>query len=258
MKSADTAGELWLDDITLHGETEDFSDDPRWDGFQNRRTYDTKNVRPWFDFGFSPTHHAGGKARGELGGLIFRGDCRYPNTMAYYGDRLGVLGLEEPLRASGKVTLRRGVTDSTVLLGFFHSEDSTVVNPSQDNGLPRNFLGVAVEGPSREGFYFAPAYRLAGDERGHATDNPPHIYPDGKSHDWTLEYTPGTEGAENQITVTLDSRSVRLGLKPSQQVAGTRFDRFGIVTTWIDGNAEEIYFDDLTYTSRQERSFGVR
>jgi hypothetical protein len=31
-----------------------------------------------------------------------------------------------------------------------------------------------------------------------------------------------------------------------------RFDRFGIVTTWIDGNAQDVYFDDLRYTFRQE------
>src|SRR5207302_4513691 len=31
----------------------------------------------------------------------------------------------------------------------------------------------------------------------------------------------------------------------------TRFDRFGIVTTWIDGNAQRLYFDDLTYTCAQ-------
>ena len=27
-------------------------------------------------------------------------------------------------------------------------------------------------------------------------------------------------------------------------------DRFGIVTTWVDGNGQTIYFDDLTYTCR--------
>jgi hypothetical protein len=31
-----------------------------------------------------------------------------------------------------------------------------------------------------------------------------------------------------------------------------RLDRFGLVTTWIDGNGQKVYFDDLTYTARQE------
>ncbi|MBI3467304.1 MAG: hypothetical protein HY000_30195 [Planctomycetes bacterium] len=248
-KSADTGGELWLDDVTVNGELADFTTDPGWEGFQNRRRYVTANVRPRFDFGYSPTQHASGRASGEVGGLIFRGDCRYPDTMAYYGDRLNELTLEKPLRATGKVCLRRGVSDSTVLIGFFHSKDSMMVNPSQDSGLPKNFLGVAVEGPSREGFYFAPTYRVNGD----ATDNtPPHIYPDGRPHDWSLAYSPAEAGGDGRIAVTLDGQSVRLNVKQDHQAAGAHFDRFGIITTWIDGNGQHIYFDDLTYTCNQD------
>ena len=91
---------------------------------------------------------------------------------------------------------------------------STTVNPSQDNGLPRNFLGVAIEGPSREGFYFAPAYRLARDGHGFATNNPPHIYPDGKSHDWTLEYVPAMAAGEG--------RKARRGVRPRLQALPAR------------------------------------
>src|SRR5204862_4413245 len=54
MKSADTGGEVWLGDIAVNGFAEDFSKDPGWQGFQNRRTYETKTVRPHFHFGFSP------------------------------------------------------------------------------------------------------------------------------------------------------------------------------------------------------------
>src|SRR5207248_2162666 len=84
-------------------------------------------------------------------------------------------------KASGKVALRRGVSDSTTLLGFYHSEDSLAVNPSQSSGFPRCFLGVAVEGPSREGFFLYPAYRVRGDGQGYATGpSRPHILPDGR------------------------------------------------------------------------------
>jgi WD40 repeat protein len=257
MKSADTAGELWLDDVTVNGEIEDFSKDPGWEGLQNHRTYMSTNVRPRFDFGFSPTQHAGGHGRGELGGLIFRGDCRYPERMACYGDRLGELTLDKPLRASGKVGMRRGVTDSTILIGFYHSKDSMTVNPSQDAGLPKNFLGIATDGPSREGFYFAPCYRTNADGRGHATDEhkPPHLYPDAKSRAWTLEYTPPADGTDGQITVTLDNQPVRLRVARDHATTGTRFDRFGIITTWVDGNGQHIYFDDLTYTCSQDEEF---
>jgi hypothetical protein len=240
--------------VTIDGHKEDLRTDPGWDGFQNRRTYETTNVRPRFDFGYSPTHYAGGRDPGELGGLVFRGDCRYPERMAYYADRLGALTLAKPLKASGKVSLRRGVTDSTVLLGFFHSRDSTTSNPSQDSGLPRNFLGIVVDGPSREGFYFAPAYRVQEGGSGHAGghSDPPHIYPDGKAHDWTLEYSPTAAGGNGRITLTLDRKAVTLDLNKGHQAAGARFDRFGLITTWVDGNAQQIYFDDLTCTCDQQ------
>ncbi|MFO0842251.1 MAG: hypothetical protein U0797_07605, partial [Gemmataceae bacterium] len=143
-----------------------------------------------------------------------------------------------------------GVTDSTVLLGFYHSKESMTSNPSQSFGLPRSFLGVGVEGPSREGFYFAPLYRVNGDGQGHAHGKAtPRILPDGRPHEWSLEYSPTGDG---EITVTLDRRSVRLGLKKGHKATGARFDRFGLVTTWIDGNGQLIYFDDLTYTCKQD------
>lgn len=252
LKSADGGGEVWLDDVAINGEKDDFAKDPGWEGVGNRREYQTADVRPRFDFGYSPTNHAGGKEAGELGGLVFRGDCRYKDKLAAYGDRLKPLTLDKPLKASGKVALRRGVSDSTVLLGFYHSEDSLEVNPSQSSGFPKSFLGVAVEGPSREGFLFYPAYRVRGDGQGYANGaDRPHILPDGKSHDWSLAYDPAAADGRGRIVVTFDGKSVSLDLGAGDRKTGARFDRFGLVTTWIDGNAQRVYFDDLTYTCGQ-------
>lgn len=251
MKSVDDGGEVWLNNVNINDHPEDFRRDPGWDGFQNRRTYETTNVRPHGDFGYSATQYAGGR-KGELGGLVFRGDCRYPGAMACYGDRLAELRMDKPLKASGKVSLVRGVSDSAVLIGFYHSVDSMTVNASQKSILPRGFLGIAVEGPSREGFLFYPAWRSSGEQQGVATgDERPHILPNGATHSWSLTYSPEEAGSKGRITVTLDSRSVHLDLEAGQKTADTRFDRFGIVTTWIDGNAQQIYFDDLTYTCMQ-------
>ncbi|MBI2823745.1 MAG: hypothetical protein HYX69_03525 [Planctomycetia bacterium] len=253
MKSADTGGEIWLDDVSVNGQNYDFSEDPRWDERNNRRSYDSALVRPRFDFGFSATQLAGGEGRGELGGLIFRGDCRYADRMAWYADRLSELTLEKPLVASGKVCLRRAVTDSGVLLGFFNSRESTDINPSQEFGLPRSFFGISTDAPSREGFYFAPVYRLRGDGRSeHAAAGLPHILPDRKTHDWTFAYAPGTGDRDGRMTVTLDRESVTIPVPKTHKTDGTRFDRFGIITTWIDGNSQTIYFDDATYTFRQD------
>jgi hypothetical protein len=258
LKSVDDPGDFWLDDLTLLGEREDFSRDPGWEAFQNRRKYRTPNVRPQFDFGFSAdTRHAGGRAAGELGGLVFRGDCRYADKLGAYGDRLEDLDLTAPLRASGKVALRRGVSDSTVLIGFYNSRTSLERRDSQKSGFPLHFLGVAIEGPSSEGFYFYPVYRVAEDAQDYAYRNerPPTILPDGKAHDWKLEYEPGAPGGKGRITVELDGQMVRLDMPEDHREPGkdARFDRFGIVTTWIDGNAQEVFFDDLAYTFRQEK-----
>jgi hypothetical protein len=252
MKHADEGGEVWLDDVTVNGQREHFNRDPGWDSRRNRRTYTTSDVRPRFDFGFSPTHFAQGKAPGELGGLVFRGDGRYPDKIACYGDHLSLLTLSRPLKARGKVCLRRAVSDSTTLIGFFHSSDSTRVEDSQSSALPENFLGVAVEGPSREGFFFYPAYRLkGGGEDTSRGPDPPRIYPDGSAHDWSLEYTPPSAGERGQVVVTLDGESSALALDADPTSAQVRFDRFGIITTRIDGNGQTIYFDDLSYTFRQ-------
>jgi hypothetical protein len=253
MKSADSPGELWLDDIVVSGELESFDKDPGWDGFQNRRTYTSTNVRPRFDFGYSPTHFAGGDRPGELGGLVFRGDCRDAKRMASYGDRVGPLSLGRPLRASGRVVLRRAVSDSTTLFGFYHSARSMAVNPKQDSGFPESFLGLAVEGPSREGFLIYPAYRAAGERQGYARGSDrPHILPDGTPHHWSLEYSPGEAAGRGRITLAFGGRSASLDLRPGDQNSGAEFDRFGLVTTWIDGNGQSVYFDDLRYTVSQE------
>jgi hypothetical protein len=248
MKSADDGTNVWLDDVTIQGETESFDRDPGWEGRGNRRTYMTRNIRPAFDFGYSRTRYAGGKSEGELGGLVFRGDCRYPDRMASYGDRVGPLTLAKPLRASGRICLRRGVSDSTSLLGFYHSADSMQRNDSQSNGLPANFLGVMIEGPSREGFLLRSAVRPGqGDSTFSSDVGGSHILPDGTAHSWSVEFIPATS-SRGILKVTLDGKTQTTEFSISE----ARFDRFGIVTTWVDGNAQDIYFDDLTYTARQE------
>jgi hypothetical protein len=253
MKSADGGSEVWFDDVRVNGsETETFSRDPNWDGRNNRATLPTRIVRPWFDFGFSDTNFAGGKRKGELGGQIFRGDCRYPERMACYGDRVGPLTLDKPLKASGKIAMTRAVSDSTTLFGFYNSRDSMTSNASQTDGLPESVLGIHVEGPSRDGFRFYPVVRLkSGTSRFGRLSDFPLIYPDGKSHNWSLEYDPVGAAGKGQITVTLDGKSSTFDLEGGTKSRRTTFDRFGIVTSWIDGNSQDVYWDDIAYTVSQ-------
>ncbi len=249
MKSVDNAGHAWISDLTINGEKVDLNRDPDWDAYGNRRTYQTTNIRPRFDFGYSETQYAGGRSLGEIGGLIFRGDCRYPERMAAYGDPIETLTLDAPIHASGKVSMRMGVSDSSTMLGFYHSEETLKKNPAQDSGLPKNFLGVVLEGPSSDGFNFYPAYRVEGDSQSQGRgENPPMIYPDGAFHAWSLDYDPEGAGGKGRILVTLDGHSVTMDLGQGDKREGTKFNRFGIVTTWIDGNGQRVYFDDLNYT----------
>ena len=252
MKSADNGTGIYLDDVTVNGRAESFDADPKWDGKNNRTTYTTQNVRPRFDFGFSPTQFAGGKSRGELGGLFFRGDCRYPQRMAFYADRVGPLSLDKPFRAAGKVALTRAVSDSTTLFGFFNRAAAMRSNPSQSEGLPEGVVGVNIEGPSREGFYFYPVARPVGGNSVNASGAAaPHILPDGKPHDWTFDYDPAAAGARGQVTVTLDGSAVRLDLPDAARSGPTRLDHVGLSTPWVDGTGQNVYFDDLTDTARQ-------
>ena len=252
VKSIDGPGEFWFDDVTVNGKAESFDRDPGWEGKGNRAQFKTTNIRPSFDFGFSPTRHAGGQGAGELGGLVFRGDGRYPRNMASYADRLEPgLTLEKPLRASGTLALQRGVSDSTTLLGFFNSRESMAIGPDQVTGFPDRFFGVSVEGPSRDGFMLYPAYRIGGDTHyasSGATDNT--VRPDGKPHRWSMEYAPSATGP-GKVTVKLDGGTVTLEVPRAHQTAGARYDRFGLITTRVDGNAQRIFFDDLTYTVAQ-------
>ncbi|HWB07348.1 MAG TPA: hypothetical protein VG796_30260 [Verrucomicrobiales bacterium] len=257
MKSADDPGRLWLDNVTINGESHPFNSDPGWDARNNRGNYTSTNVRPRFNFGYSAnSNFAGGQSKGEMGGDTFRGDSRVEfngTRMAYYGSRLGdTLNLTHPLHAEGKVAFRRGVSDSTTLIGFFHSTGSVRSNNAQDSATPENFVGAAIEGPSSEGFYLYPTYGLdqegvrASGNRG--TPTPPFIYPDGQSRHWSLDYQPDGNGGTGNITITLNGQAVTLNLDAGHKQIGAQFNRFGIITTHIDGSGQTVYFDDLTYT----------
>jgi len=257
MKSADDPGQLWLDNVTINGEPHSFNSDPGWDHRNNRTNYISTNVRPRFDFGYSPgSTFAGGQGGGEIGGHTFRGDSRVQfngTRMAYYGARLtDTLSLNHSLHAEGKVGFRRGVSDSTTLIGFFHSTNSMRNNDSQNSATPENFVGAAIEGPSSEGFYLYPTYGLDQEgvraNGGRGTPTPPYIYPNGQSHRWTLDYNPDGNGGTGSIVVTLDGQAVTLNLDSGHKQIGASFNRFGIITTHIDGSGQTVYFDDLTYT----------
>lgn len=251
IKSVDSPGVLWMRDLEINGERVDLAEDPQWEGRNNRRAYRSDEVRPRFDIGYSPTRHAGGKTRGEIGGLFFRGDCREPDKLFYYGDDIGTLSLEDPLRIAGRVVLKKGVSDSTSLFGFFNAATSIEVNPAQNNGTPKDFFGFAIEGPSAEGFFVYPVLRGSGDTGTPNIRECPRIYPDGAAHDFAFTYDPAANGGLGEVTLTLDGQFIQWSLPEGFRAAGASFDRLGFVSPWIDGNGQRVYLDDLHYTTKK-------
>src|SRR5207249_11076382 len=139
---------------------------------------------------------------------------------AYYGARLNeTLSLNQPLHAEGKVGFHRGVSDSTTLIGFFHSDESMRNNDSQESATPENFVGAAIEGPSADGFYLYPTYGVdqegARASGGRRSPTPPYMYPNGESRDCTLDYNPDADGGSGRITLTLNRQPAHRDRPPA-------------------------------------------
>jgi hypothetical protein len=173
--------------------------------------------------------------------------------MACYGDPVGPLTLKMPLMASGKIAMARGVSDSTTFFGFYNSRESMRQNDSQSDTVPESAVGIQIEGPSRDGFRFYPVlHPKGGTSKVAPVHDFPMIHPDGKSHDWKLEFEPDATAGRSRITVALDGRSSTFDVEPGATGHGTTFDRFGIVSSWIDGNSQDVYWDDIVYTQSQQ------
>lgn len=85
----------------------------------------------------------------------------------------------------------------------------------------------------------------------------PRILPDGNPHDWPLDYTPSAVARRGQMVLPFDGQTVTHSLRTGDWAPGVAFDRFGLVTTWIDGNAQTICFDDLSWTDSQDVGGGI-
>jgi hypothetical protein len=228
---------IYFDDLRYNGETQDFTHDPGWVGTGNRVTFEDPEQVGAHNFGYSPKTNIAGGAPGEVGGGLWRS-----GDFAYYGDRVGPLGLNRKLEARGKVHLVAAGPDSDIFLGWFNSESK-----ESKVGHERNFVGVHVGGPTRVGHYFGPALATAKGSRG-KVEKAPVLVP-GNTYEWSLVYDPAANRGNGELTATLGDKSVTLALKPGQKAEGASLDRFGFFTTTIGGQMVKIYFDDLEYTA---------
>ena len=223
--------------------SDDFADDPEWEENGNRITFNDNEIRPYHNFGWSKTNHAGGTL-GEIGGLIWRADERKPEQAGYYADHIGHLTMADTLEASGKVAMLRASADSAVLIGWFNAE-------THIGAPPKNFVGIMVEGPSRIGHYFRPVYANAEGQH-EIMETGPVIKPSRTSHRWRLVYAPDANNGNGQITVAFNDETISLNLKPDVRARGAVFDRFGILSFHRGGHFVDIYFDDISYTVQQK------
>ncbi len=236
--------EVWFDDLVVNGETYAFNDDPQWEGENNELTFVDRGVRPYHDFGFRETNHAGGKP-GEIGGIVWRIENNRPENSLWYGTPVQPLNLDDELHASGKVDLELGSADSGVLIGWYNSQTPIGTPPS-------NFLGVFIEGPSRIGHYFRPSFANA-KGAGATMNEGPVIHADSTPHTWTLTYDPKANNGQGQIIATLDGQQAAMDLPPGIREGGATFDRFGVLSYNQGGHCVDVYFDDLAFTSGQNK-----
>jgi hypothetical protein len=251
MKEGNPA-KVWFDDLKYDGKSQDFEKDPNWDGSGNRERYTQDLATGYHDFGFSADTHFAGGSSGEMGGTFWRLTKAY----GYYADRIGPLTLDDPLEASGRMTLLVGSPDSEMAFGWFNSSQRDFPlhlkkGQPQEGHLDKtdNFLGVYLAGPSRLGRVMQPAVvtdkgtRLIFNKVDHAPRPAP-----GQSYQWTLKYDPAAAGGNGTLTVTLGEATATLTLDPRAKAEGARFDRFGFFPSG-GGGMVRIYFDDLRYTA---------
>jgi hypothetical protein len=230
---------IYFGDLQHDGTTEDLSKDPSWVGSNNRAKIEQVPVGA-HDFGLSAeTNFAGGKP-GEVGGNVWRS-----GKYGYYADRVGPLGLDDRLEASGKVVLKVGAPDSDMYIGWFSSADK-----EKSPVAKGNFIGIHVGGPTRVGHYFHPALTTGKETRAQTKTGP--LLTPGKVFEWSLVYDPAANGGDGEMRVTLGGETVTLALKKGLKAEGGRFDRFGLLNSPIGGQLVRIFLDDLKYTAGRQ------
>src|SRR5262249_2662331 len=82
---------FYLTELTTDGQKQDFSHDPNWVGVGNHATFNEPEISGVQNFGFSADANvAGGKEKGELGGIFWRRPM-----VSSYADAIGPLSMDD-------------------------------------------------------------------------------------------------------------------------------------------------------------------
>jgi len=225
---------VFMDDMTINGESLAFDEDPNWKGQNNRVTYEDSFKRGAHDFGFQPDSKFSGGKKGEMGGVLFS------ENGGYYGDNVGRLTLDDRLVASGKMALTERGSEAGFYLGWFNSKERGYP--------PKNLIGVFAEGPNSTGSMFRPIYASSDPKLADTLKRATVIDPFGKTYEWRIEYDPKAADGKGELKVSLGGETAVLTLTPEARKQNAQFDRFGLAVYEGGGQWSKVFFDDLEYT----------
>lgn len=243
--------------------TENFNEDPGWDGAQHRIAPKAgKTVKQ--DFGRRATNFAG-KDAGEIGGTIWR--C---STPASYADRIAARSLNDKLSASGTFAITATAGSSGAFFGWFKAaqaeagrQNSLGIRFAAEGSGARLTLQLVTATNQACGAKITPWIVDKTKPKGAGRKyRPTQIKNDGTRYMWKLVYGPDANDGGGQMRFTIRSNAAKhqefegktftVNLPAGYKQHGTTFDRFGLVNSMRPGNPLTIYFDDLEYDGKAE------
>lgn len=236
-----------VSDLNVNGKKIDLSQDPHWDGLNNRVTFEQTDFHSRQDFGYTQTNWAGTEA-GEIGGRFWGTEVIDP-LHAFYADEIGSLTLEDPISFSGWINFTEGAVDGRMLIGYFNRAARLADVPGEYKGNPpHQFLGIEVMDQTQIGYSFtavcSPRQEIAFEKRG------PIYIPDRIKRPFSFTYDPDA-GDAGRITMTLGPDKLTADLTSQQREAGATFDRFGLLNPRKGGKYVDVYVDELIYVARR-------
>ena len=246
------------DEPRTYLKSESFDRDPGWEAHHNR--VEPTRVKPLQqDFGYRTTNFAG-KAKGEIGGVIWRAPDR-----ASYAAKVPAKTLNDRLSASGTFALTATSGSSGAFFGWF---DSAMPGDGRQNNLGIHFAGQG-EGARLTLRLVTANNQSCGTK---VTDwqvpqkgekiRPPSLKNDGTRYTWKLDYDPQANGGNGQMQFTIrgngpkpesfEGKVITVPLPKGYKDQGTKFDRFGLMNTAKPGNSLTLYFGDLEHDGTAE------
>lgn len=237
---------FYISNLTINNKKIDLSQDPYWQGLNNKVTFTERDFHSRHNYGYSQTNWAGERP-GEIGGRFWGTEVIDP-LQGFYAAEIGKLTLEDTISFSGKICFTEGAVDGRMLIGYFNKKEKMAsVKGEYQGNPPHQYLGLEIMDQTRVGYNFtavcSPRQDISTEKRG------PIIIPDRIARSFSFKYEPD-KGEFGRITVTLSDDKFSYNLTDEQRRAGSKFDHFGLLNPRKGGKYVDVYIDDLTYSSR--------